>query len=106
VYYVVDRDLHWPTYLIIINMMSIMQQMASLLRAQRIELGMTSKEVASLAGVALGTYGALEAGKRSDASIQTCCRICAAVGLELGIGLRGQMPPPAIPSTSRRRVRR
>lgn len=86
--------------------MNFMTTLAPLLRSQRIRLGMTIRVAADLAEVSPVTFSALENGQRTDCSLETCRRACEAVGLELTIGIRGQTQAPAIPPTTRQRVRR
>lgn len=83
-----------------------MKELPQLLCAQRIRLGLTTKEVARMAQVGLGTYSALEGGLRADCSLATCNRICQTLGFEITVGLRGQTTLPEIPATARHRVRR
>lgn len=86
--------------------MDIIKQIGPAIRNCRIRLAMTRDEVASLAEVSPALISQLENGRRTDFSLQLAERICAVVGLELSLALRGAGKPLEFPPTSRRRVRR
>ena len=69
--------------------MTISQQIANTLKGQRRRLGLTLERTAELAGVSRNTVRNLECGASVDCSLGVAERICAAVGLELTLGIRG-----------------
>ena len=69
--------------------MSIAKQMATTVKVQRRRLGLTLERTAELAGVSRNTVRNLERGASADCSLGVAERICAAVGLELTLGIRG-----------------
>lgn len=83
--------------------MTISQQIAETLKAQRKRLGLTLERTAELAGVSRNTVRNLERGASADCSLGVAERICGAVGLELFLGIRGSKTrvedlPTAAPS--------
>lgn len=69
--------------------MTISKQIADTLKPQRRRLGLTLERTAELAGVSRNTVRNLERGASADCSLGVAERICAAVGLELTLGIRG-----------------
>ena len=69
--------------------MTISQQIAAALKAQRKRLGLTLERTAELAGVSRNTVRNLERAASADCSLGVAERICATVGLELTLGIRG-----------------
>ena len=70
-------------------MMTISQQVGDAVRSQRKRLGMSFERVAELAGVARNTVRNIENNVAPDCSLANCERVCAAIGLELLVGIRG-----------------
>ena len=69
--------------------MTISEQIAGTLKTQRRRLGLTLEQTAELAEVSRNTVRNLERGASPDCSLGVAERICAAVGLELTLGIRG-----------------
>jgi DNA-binding XRE family transcriptional regulator len=86
--------------------MDIIKQLGPALRNSRIRLEITRDALASTAKVSPSTLSALENGHLEDLSLASAERICRAVGLELGLVLRGQAQPLLLPEVTRKRVRR
>jgi transcriptional regulator with XRE-family HTH domain len=86
--------------------MDIIKQIGHAVHNCRIRLGMTRDEVASMADISPALISQLENGHRTDFSLRRAERLCAAIGLEFSLVLRGDGKPLAFPPTTRRRVRR
>jgi DNA-binding XRE family transcriptional regulator len=69
--------------------MSISKHIAGALASQRRRLGLTLEQTAELAGVSRHTVRHLEQHVSDDCSLGVAERVCAAVGLELTVGIRG-----------------
>ena len=76
------------------------------MRSMRIELQMTSQELARLADVSPTTLSTLENGHRTDISLDVAQRICDTVGIEITLAFRGQAKPLPLPENIQQRVRR
>lgn len=70
------------------------QDLGTLLRAQRDVLGITQATAADLSGVSARLWSDCETGKRENVAFATVIRMCNTVGIDLAAAMR-RTPPHA-----------
>lgn len=78
------------------------QQIAKSLRAARLKLGATQKDMAERVGVSARLWAEVERGERPNVSLETALRMLDSVGVQLRIGTA---PLPELTEEEQRRAR-